>query len=208
MRPGFVQATGGFVSTSGTSFAQAYGGAVTAGNLLLCVADSSTPGGVQSVSDSINGAWAAVPNSLGSDGARDSQVWFMFPKVAGTPTVTLNVVSSANYRALMVAEYSRVHGIDAGAKGSGSSTTPAVVVPVSMTDSAAVGGTFVINTGTPAAGFNDRVSNNGDHLIDTLVPGVGLTTLSWTQTTGGWATTGVSLMPLPGFQPPRMPIGV
>lgn len=205
--PAFVQATGGFASTAGTSLAQAYGGAVKSGSTLICCADSSTAGGVQTVSDNLNGAWAPVPLSLANDGARTAQIWYLRASVAGTPTVTLTVASNANYRALMVAEYSGVYGVDRGASGTGTGTAESVVVPITILDDLAVGGTFSVNTVTPTSG-NDRVNTNGDHFVDTLAPALGTFTFSFTQATGGWSVAGASFAALSQlFRPHRVPLG-
>lgn len=218
MTASFLQATGGFAATAGTTVAATYGSPVTAGNLLVCGIGCDVNATI-TVSDSVNGAWTAIGTRL-TNSALNSQMFYKANTAAGTPTVTATC-GSGNYRNLRIGEWGGVATttpLDANNGTTGSSTTPATTVTTVADHDLVVGTAYITNTAAAGTGFNSRVVTDGNVLEDKLdqTP-AGALSVAFTQSpTGLWNAEGAAFLPAAGgaaappptWSPHRMPLGV
>lgn len=197
MAVAFLQATGGFSNSAGTTIAATYGNPVAAGNLLVCSVTCDVNAAL-SVSDTVNSAWVAI-GSL-QVGLGVSQMFYKANSAAGTPTVTATSAGGAgSYRNIRIGEWSGVatsSPLNANNSTTGTSTTPAVNVTTIADHDLAVGGADVASVGSAGGSFNSRAVIDGNVLEDKLdqTP-AGILSVAFSQTISSqWNAMGAAFL--------------
>lgn len=138
---------------SGSSATFTYGSAVAAGALLVFVGGGTSSGTINSISDSINGAWTrAIQSATG--GGISSEIWYVKNSGAGTPIVTPTIGRFANAGGNFQ-EYSgaaTTGGADATAAFTNSSTTTPVTGSITPSASAIIVAGMTFNFGNYSSG--------------------------------------------------------
>ena len=209
--PAFVQSAT-LDSGASTTHNLAYSGAVTAGSTLVAFCRNTNSGiAISSASDSVNGAWTAIPNAAQTipTGPRINGFYFIGTG-AGTPTVTITLGSSDECR-MHIAEYS-----DSGTLVDSDGSALSSADPQTCTNSTATAANqmlvgFIGRLNTGAIGPNNSETERGDlgrsQHEDKLTAGSGSVAASWDLNTADPAAC-AQLILAPAASAPTFDTGV
>jgi hypothetical protein len=114
-----------------TQYSGAYNSPVTAGNLLVCIVQTSANNGNIQVSDNINGFWTKSPGNF-LIAFYEQAIFYVLNTKAGTPTVTLTI-NQAAHGPCVAAEYALQNAIfDTSAVANASDGTPTLAFNTSL----------------------------------------------------------------------------
>ncbi len=153
-----------------TTIAKAFTSNVTAGSLLIAIADCDTNASASGVSDGVN-TWTRATNQIWNFSSHSLEVWSASNVAAGATTVTMTFTASSN-NVLIIAEYSGVvtstplDQVAAAQSGDGINSTPADsgnTATTTQADELQIGATVAFDaTHTAANGFTQQgIVTNG-----------------------------------------------
>lgn len=191
-------------TTSGTTIALAYAGAVTPGNTLVALHAWNSTSLTASVADSVNGAWTAVGSpgnvvGVGLDTTR-FQAFYKIGTAAGTPTVTATDSGATTNRSLIIAEYSGIGSLSSSAyggasSGSGTTQTGPAVTAAATSDVVVCFSRSQVSPSAIASPWTLRIGSQQQGLADVLAPAASTAyTPVWTVSAGGWGAVMASLV--------------
>ena len=103
-----VQTNGNILPGTGNTITHTYGAAVAAGDLLCCLIICGTGFTINSVADSVNGAWTVAKFVDGGANPGCGAIYFFPSTAAGTPLVTVTFSGVVGTRRLICSEYSGI----------------------------------------------------------------------------------------------------
>lgn len=183
-----------------------YAQAVTPGNLLLiCVATGGSANTWSSVTDNINGAWTAIPNSL-NNVTTSIQWWYYDNTGAGQPTVTIS--TSSQVILLEISGAATPVVFEGANNGNGNSAAPSVNVTTTTDGDLIIGGCQAqgLNplAGTTPIAFTELEEYNTHLEVESYAqPTHGLIAVNFRCTSGAWVASAFGLAPPSG--PPPTP---
>lgn len=195
----FVQGTGAFTASAGTTRALAYGSNVTSGNRLIafCVWTAAASA-TCALTDTQGNVWAGVAGSLATSVANRCQIFHAPAGSSASDTVTMTTSVSTGERVIFLMEASGLSG-SLGASplaANGSSANPSANITIGAATSLLVGGCFTGGTAALGAGYSAIAAVQDGNVGQYRLPaGTGAQAVPFVEAASNtWAISGVEFL--------------